>query len=84
MLATGDLAARLWRLMALDIPAFMALALGVCVHVVLALEPLGAFDAVMATKPWKIFCIFALFVLSEMARGVQVRADLVEASVGSC
>lgn len=58
----------------------MVLALGVRLHVVLALEPLGAFDTVVPTEPRQILSILSLHVLLQMAGRIDVVADLVEAS----
>jgi hypothetical protein len=61
-------------------PALVVLALCVRLHVVLALEPLGAFDTVVATEARQIFSILGFFVLFKMTGRVEITTDLVEAS----
>jgi hypothetical protein len=60
--------------------ALVVLALCVRLHVVLALEPLGAFDTVVATEARQIFSILGFFVLFKMTGRVEITTDLVEAS----
>lgn len=61
-------------------PSLVVLALCVRLHIVLALEPLGAFDTVVTTEARQIFSILSFFVLFEMTGRVEIAADLVEAS----
>jgi len=46
-----------------NLPPLVVLALGVRLHVVLALEPFGAFDAVVPTQPGEILSILSRLVL---------------------
>lgn len=62
-------------------PAFVVLALGVCLQIIFALKPLGAFDAVVLPKTREIFGIFGRLVLRQMSRGFDVGADLVVVSL---
>lgn len=58
----------------------MVLALCVRLHVVLALEPLGATDTVVATEARQIFGILSLLVLLEVTGRFEIAANLVESS----
>lgn len=50
-------------------------------HAVLALKPLGAFDAVELAKPREIFCWLGVLMLGKVFRRTEIGMDLVEISV---
>lgn len=60
-----------------DIPPLVVFALGVCLQVVFALKPLGAFDTVVLPKTREVLCILGGLVLCQMARRIDVGADLI-------
>lgn len=63
-------------------PPLVILALRVCFQVVFTLKPLGAFDAEMPSQTRQILGILGRFVLCEMARRLNISADLVIVSAG--
>lgn len=60
-----------------NLPPLVILALGVCLQVVFTLKPFRALDTVVLSKTRKVLCILGGLVLCQMARRVDVCADLV-------
>ena len=56
----------------------MVLAPSMLNHIVLALEPFGALDAVELSETWKILGRLDLLVLSKMFRGAEIGMNEVE------
>lgn len=61
-------------------PSLVVLALGVRLHVVLALKPFRAFNTEMPPETWEILCILGRLVLRQMTGRVDVGANLVVVS----
>ena len=47
-------------------------------QIIVAFEPLGAFDAIMPTQPRKILLCFRLLVVCQMLSRLQISVDLVK------
>ena len=56
----------------------MVLAPSMLNHIVLALEPFGALDAIELSETWEILGGFDLLVLSKMFRGAEIGMNEVE------
>lgn len=67
--------------MGVNSPPLVVLALGVCLEVVVALKPFGAFRAVESSQTRQILWIFRVLVLLEVTGSFDIRDDLVVVSV---
>lgn len=64
-----------------DSPLLVVLALGVSLHVVLALEPFGAFQAEVSTQTGQFLYILRALVLLQVTGRLDIGEDLVIVSV---